>query len=205
MCFEIRLESLRVQSPGLIRVLGKRFARALVKVSALVATSDVSHERRKASSVELAMSYVPMDLLEPQATNEGLAAAAVAQGGLDGLINNVAITNSSEKDMGDITVGNWDSVTDVKVRGTGLLTAAARPFLVARASVSVVNQASDTGHRGDRCNCHLGRPHAGGCQRIRAAGTPRLIRPGRAQMPEDSTRTRFSTSPISCCPSTAAL
>ncbi len=141
---EIRLEGRRVLVTGSARGLGESFARALVAAGARVAISDVLHERGKALATELGMPYVPMDLMDPQAISEGVAAAAAALGGLDGLINNAAITNSGGKDMNDITVDTWDRVMDVNVRGTWLVTAAARPFLAASGTGRVVNLASDT-------------------------------------------------------------
>ena len=140
---EIRLEGRRVLVTGSARGLGESFARALVASGARVAISDVLHERGQALAAELAMPYVPMDLMDPQAISEGVAAAA-ALGGLDGLINNAAIANSGGKDMGDISVDTWDRVMDVNVRGTWLVTAAARPHLAASGSGRVVNLASDT-------------------------------------------------------------
>ncbi len=144
MSTEIRLEGRRVLVTGSARGLGESFARALVAAGARVAISDVLHERGQALAAELAMPYVPMDLLDPQAITDGVAAAAAALGGLDGLINNAAITNSGGKDMNDISVDTWDRVMDVNVRGTWLVTAAARPFLAASGTGRVVNLASDT-------------------------------------------------------------
>ena len=82
--------------------------------------------------------------MDPQAIATGVAAAAAALGGLDGVINNAAITNSGGKDMNDIAVDTWDRVMDVNVRGTWLVTVAARPHLAASGSGRVVNLASDT-------------------------------------------------------------
>lgn len=144
MSSEIRLEGRRVLVTGSARGLGESFARALVAAGARVVISDVLHERGQTLAAELGMTYVPMDLLDPQAITDGVAAAAAALGGLDGLVNNAAITNSGGKDMADIAVDTWDRVMDVNVRGTWLVTVAARPFLAASGSGRVVNLASDT-------------------------------------------------------------
>ncbi len=141
---EIRLEGRRVLVTGSARGLGESFARALVAAGARVVISDVLHERGQALAAELASPYVPMDLLDPQAISQGVAAAAAALGGLDGLINNAAITNSGGKALDEISVETWDRVMDVNVRGTWLVTAAARPFLAASGSGRIVNLASDT-------------------------------------------------------------
>ncbi len=143
---EIQLQGRRVLVTGSARGLGESFARALVDAGARVVISDVLHERGQALAAELgaAAHYVPMDLTDPTAIRDGVAAAAAALGGLDGLINNAAITNSGGKGLDELTVDTWDRVMDVNVRGTWLVTAAARPHLAASGSGRVVNIASDT-------------------------------------------------------------
>ncbi len=143
---EIRLDGRRVLVTGAARGLGESFARALVAAGARVAISDVLHERGRALAAELgdAAHYVPLDLLDRDSIRAGVASAAQALGGLDGLINNAAITNSGGKTMDELDVDTWDRVMDVNVRGTWLVTVAARPHLAASGSGRVVNIASDT-------------------------------------------------------------
>ena len=143
---EINLNNRRVLVTGGARGLGEAFARALVQAGARVVISDVLHERGQALAAELgdAAHYVPMDMCDPQAVQAGVDAAAAHLGGLDGLINNAAITNSGGKAMQDLTVDTWDQVMAVNVRGTWLATVAAQPHLAASGSGRVVNLASDT-------------------------------------------------------------
>jgi NAD(P)-dependent dehydrogenase (short-subunit alcohol dehydrogenase family) len=146
---EIHLEGRKVLVTGAARGLGESFARALVGAGAHVAVSDVLHERGQALVQDLTRTghlahYVPMDLRNAASVSEGVATAARLLGGLDGLVNNAAITNSGGKDMGDISTGTWDTVMEVNVRGTWLTTVAAAPFLAASGSGRVVNIASDT-------------------------------------------------------------
>jgi NAD(P)-dependent dehydrogenase (short-subunit alcohol dehydrogenase family) len=143
---EIVLTGRRVLVTGAARGLGESFARALVAAGARVVISDVLHERGSALAAELgaAAHYVPMDLMDPAAIRSGVAEAAAALGGLDGLINNAAITNSGGKALDELAIDTWDRVMDVNVRGTWLVTTAARPFLAASGSGRVVNLASDT-------------------------------------------------------------
>lgn len=143
---EIRLEGRRVLVTGAARGLGESFARALVAAGARVVISDVLHERGRALVAELGAqaSYVPLDLLEPAGIREGVRQAADLMGGIDGLINNAAITNSGGKTMDELSVDVFDRVMDVNVRGTWLVTQAARPYLAASGEGRVVNIASDT-------------------------------------------------------------
>lgn len=143
---EINLQGSRVLVTGSARGLGESFARALVAAGAQVVISDVLHERGKALAIELGAQahYVPLDLLDLDSIQKGVQAAVKAMGGMTGLINNAAITNSGGKVMEDLALDTWDRVMDVNVRGTWLVTKAARPFLAASGRGRVVNLASDT-------------------------------------------------------------
>lgn len=143
---EIMLTGRRVLVTGAARGLGEAFARALVAAGAQVVISDVLHERGRALATALGTQahYVPMDLMHADAIQAGVAAAATAMGGIDGLINNAAITNSGGKTMGQLDTATWDAVMDVNVRGTWLTTLAATAHLAASGSGRVVNIASDT-------------------------------------------------------------
>ena len=143
---EIHLAGRRVLVTGGARGLGEAFARALLAAGARVVISDVLHDRGAALAAELGpdLLYLPMDLSDPAAIRAGVDAAAHWLGGLDGLVNNGAITNSGGKDMADLSVATWDQVMAVNVRGTWLATVAAQPHLAASGSGRVVNIASDT-------------------------------------------------------------
>ena len=143
---EINLQGRRVLVTGSARGLGESFARALVAAGARVVLSDVLHERGQALARELgaATHYVPMDLSDAESVRTGVAAAVQALGGLDGLINNAAITHSGGKTMDQLQVDTFDRVMNVNVRGTWLVTTAAQAHLAASGSGRVVNIASDT-------------------------------------------------------------
>ncbi|MCP5281548.1 MAG: SDR family oxidoreductase [Rhodoferax sp.] len=143
---EIRLQGRRVLVTGSARGLGAAFARALADAGAQVVVSDVLHERGQALAVELGAQahYVPMDLSDAASIRAGVDQAAAAMGGLDGLINNAAITNSGGKTMDQLEADMWDRVMGVNVRGTWQATVAAAPHLAASGSGRVVNLASDT-------------------------------------------------------------
>jgi NAD(P)-dependent dehydrogenase (short-subunit alcohol dehydrogenase family) len=146
MTQQLRLDGHRVLVTGSARGLGESFVRALVDAGARVAISDVLHDRGRALAQDLGRSacYVPMDLLDPAAIETGVAEAARLLGGLDGLINNAAVTNSGGKYFNEIAIDTWDRVMQVNVRGTWLVTRAAHPHLKASGRGRVVNLASDT-------------------------------------------------------------
>ena len=146
MSVEINLQDRRVLVTGAARGLGEAFARALVAAGARVVLSDVLHQQGMQVAAELgaAASYVPMDLSDAASIHAGVQAAAKAMGGLDGLINNAAITNSGGKTMDQLDADVWDRVMAVNVRGTWQTTVAAQPYLAESGSGRVVNLASDT-------------------------------------------------------------
>ncbi len=143
---EIILTGRKVLVTGSARGLGESFVRALVASGARVAVSDVLHERGQQLAAELgsAACYVPMDLSDAAAVKQGVAEAAQKLGGLDGLINNAAITNSGGKTMDQLEADMFDRVMDVNVRGTWLVTTAAHKYLAESGTGRVVNIASDT-------------------------------------------------------------
>lgn len=143
---EIDLQGRRVLVTGAARGLGEAFARALVAAGAQVVISDLLHDRGQALAKELgaAASYVALDLSDSASVSRGVAAAVKSLGGLDGLINNAAITDSGGKSMAELDTETWDRVMSVNVRGTWLVTAAAQQHLAASGSGRVVNVASDT-------------------------------------------------------------
>lgn len=145
------LEGHRILITGGARGLGEAFVRACVAAGARVALTDVLHERGEALAAALNQDlaqpvahYLPMDVSDPLAIEQATATAVERLGGLDGLVNNAAITNSGGKDMADITVDTWDRVMAVNVRGPWLVTVAAQRWLQASGRGRVVNIASDT-------------------------------------------------------------
>lgn len=145
------LEGHRILITGGARGLGEAFVLACVGAGARVVLCDVLHERGEALAATLNQGrdqpvahYLPMDVSDPAAIEQAMAAAVERLGGLDGLVNNAAITNSGGKDMADITVDTWDRVMAVNVRGPWLVTVAAQRWLQESGRGRVVNIASDT-------------------------------------------------------------
>jgi NAD(P)-dependent dehydrogenase (short-subunit alcohol dehydrogenase family) len=141
---DINLTGRRILITGGARGLGEAFARACIEAGAKVAISDILDERGQALAAELKAHYIHMDAASKASIDEGMQKAVALLGGLDGLINNAAVTNSGGKMMTDITEQTWDAVMNVNVKGVWLTTLAAMPHLVACGSGRVVNLASDT-------------------------------------------------------------
>lgn len=144
------LQGRRVLITGAARGLGEAFARACVSAGAKVVLADVMQERGQALAQELgsAAHFVMMDVASSASVKAGIQEAVQWLGGLDGLINNAAITNSGGKLMHELSEDMFERVMQVNVKGVWLVTTAAHPHLKAAAttlgSASVLNIASDT-------------------------------------------------------------
>ena len=87
---------------------------------------------------------VTLDVADPACVQACATEAVRRLGGLDGLVNNAAITDSGGKSADELEIETWDRVMDVNVRGTWLMTRACRPALRDSGRGAIVNLASDT-------------------------------------------------------------
>jgi NAD(P)-dependent dehydrogenase (short-subunit alcohol dehydrogenase family) len=143
---EINLTGRRILITGGARGLGAAFAEAAVQAGARVVITDVLHELGQATASKLGTMahYLPMDVADSASVAAGVAQAVQWLGGLDGLINNAAITNSGGKPMAEISEETFDRVLAVNVKGPWLVTCAAHAALKASGTGRVLNIASDT-------------------------------------------------------------
>ncbi len=143
---EITLSGRKVLVTGAARGLGESFAQALIASGASVVLTDILVEEGQALAKSLGerAHFVEMNNADPLSIAQGVQEAASLMGGIDGLVNNAAITNSGGVAHQDLSIETWDRVMQVNVRGTWLTTVAARPHLMASRSGRVVNIASDT-------------------------------------------------------------
>lgn len=138
------LRDRRILITGGARGLGRKFAETVLAAGARVAIADILEDEGRATAQEIGARFVPLDLARPASIEACVAGAADALGGLDGLVNNGAITSSGGKTLDELDVEVWDRVMAVNVRGTWLATRAAAPHLRAAGAGRVVNIASDT-------------------------------------------------------------
>ncbi len=138
------LRDRRILITGGARGLGRKFAEAAIGAGARVAIADILEDEGLATAEEIGATFVPLDLALPASIDACVGKAAKALGGLDGLVNNGAITSSGGKTLDELEVEVWDRVMAVNVRGTWLATRAARPHLRAASAGRVINVASDT-------------------------------------------------------------
>jgi NAD(P)-dependent dehydrogenase (short-subunit alcohol dehydrogenase family) len=138
------LRDRRILITGAARGLGRAFAEHAIAAGARVAVADILEDAGRAAAGEIGAVFVPLDLASPASIEGCVARAAEALGGLDGLVNNGAITSSGGKTLEALDVDVWDRVMTVNVRGTWLATRAALPHLRTSGKGRVINVASDT-------------------------------------------------------------
>jgi len=139
----------RILITGAARGLGLAFATAVAEAGASVAMADILQDTLQGAVAGLQkrglnVAGFTVDLADPQSIDTCAKASVQWLGGLDGLVNNAAITNSGGKTTEQLAIDMWDKVMDVNVRGTWLMTNACLPALRESGRGSVVNLSSDT-------------------------------------------------------------
>jgi len=111
--------------------------------------SIVAAARRITSLEALALAAggkivpVAMDVTDPESVTAGVAAAASALGGLDGLVNNAGIAWGGRAI--DMPVAEWDRVVDTNLTGVFRVAQAAARVMAEGAGGAIVNTASILG------------------------------------------------------------
>ena len=139
----------RILVTGGARGLGLAFARSLGEAGAAVAVADIRADLVESAAASLredglTAHAIAVDLSDPVAIDRCATRAIECLGGLDGLVNNAAVTDSGGKGADDIAVETWDRVMNVNVRGTWLMSRACHAALSASGRGAIVNLASDT-------------------------------------------------------------
>jgi NAD(P)-dependent dehydrogenase (short-subunit alcohol dehydrogenase family) len=134
----------RVLVTGGARGLGLAFAQCIAAAGASVVLADIlgdlaETEARALRDAGHAAYALPVDLSNPDAIAACANEAIRLLGGLDGLVNNAAITNSGGRDAHQLDVDMWDRVMDVNVRGSWLMGRACRAALAESGRGAVVN------------------------------------------------------------------
>jgi NAD(P)-dependent dehydrogenase (short-subunit alcohol dehydrogenase family) len=147
---DINLADRKILITGGARGLGEAFARACLQAGAKVVIADVMDTLGEALASELnqqypeRIRYFSMDVSQRESIDAAMQLATDWLGGLDGLVNNAAVTNSGGKNMDEITEETWDHVMQVNVKGVWLVSLAAVKYLEKSGAGRIVNLASDT-------------------------------------------------------------
>jgi len=143
------LDGRRILITGAARGLGRAFSESALRAGAQVVLADVLADELHATVAHLRSEGLPahaqvFDMNDPASISACVQHAVATLGGLDGLVNNAAMTHSGGKTAQELDIDVWDQVMRINVRGTWLMTRACQPALAASGRGAVVNLASDT-------------------------------------------------------------
>lgn len=139
----------RILITGGARGLGFAFAERFAHEGATVAIADLRYTlaeeaAKKLRSLGFQVNALNLDLANPESIQSCADQAIQTLGGLDGLVNNGAITDSGGIMSEQLSTETWDQVMNVNVRGTWLMSNACREALRASGQGAIINLASDT-------------------------------------------------------------
>ena len=116
--------------------IGLATAKKLAAEGACIVLNDVDEQRLAEAKTDFLQSFgkdivvtTPLDVTQPDSVAKAFEAACLAFGGVDIVVNNAGISIS--KGILDHTVGDWDKLQDILVKGQ---------FLVSQAGVAVMRK-----------------------------------------------------------------
>jgi NAD(P)-dependent dehydrogenase (short-subunit alcohol dehydrogenase family) len=115
--------------------IGAELSRALTAAGALVVCADLDLDAATAVAGPIGARAVRLDVTDAAAVQ-----ALVDEVEPDLMFNNAGITFGGETE--DLTLGQWDAIIDVNIRGVVHGVAAAYPLMVRRGHGQIVNTAS---------------------------------------------------------------
>jgi len=138
-----RLAGRRILITGAASGIGAATARLFAGEGAALALLDVQAGLLAEIATDIGASAIPVDLCDAAATTAAVNAAAMALGGLDGVINCAGATASHP--LGEWTLEAWAKVIDTNLTAPFLVCQAALPHLRRAGTATIVTIASGTG------------------------------------------------------------
>ena len=116
--------------------IGKAIAKKFAEEGACVIINDINRDRLEAAIKEFehlfgrdTASSVLLDVTDDESVQKAFDASAIAFGGVDIIVNNAGISIS--KPITEHSIGDWDKLYDILVKGT---------FLISKAAVEIMRK-----------------------------------------------------------------
>ncbi len=135
--------------------LGEAYATALAEEAAKVVVADIDFDNAKkvAQGINrrgnIAME-LKMDVADEKSVEEGVREIASHFGGIDVLVNNAAISDTTlpKRSFEEIKVEEWDQVMAVNVRGCWLTVKSVLPYMKSQRKGKIINITSGLSLKG---------------------------------------------------------
>jgi len=142
-----------ISGAGRPRGIGKATARLFLEYGARVALLDVDAGEARSAAADLGETFgagralgLGCNVADAASCAAAIEAVLAWAGTLDILVNNAGVTQ--KRQLAEVTMQDYDTVTDVVLRGTLLLSQAALPAMRARRGGSIVNISSLSAQQG---------------------------------------------------------
>ena len=126
------------------RGIGRGYVERFLTEGADVVIGDLDKASATATVAELSeqgnVSFVKLDVADPEAVKQGVAEAAERLGGIDVLVNNAALL--ADWDRENHSLDNLKRVFDVNLHSLWLMTREVAPWLIESGRGRIVNQSS---------------------------------------------------------------
>lgn len=137
------LEGRRIVVTGAASGIGARTSQILAEAGASLILVDRDRDRLIAAARELGAHDCPLDVTDEAAVLAGMATAAGAMGGIDGLVNAAGIMATGHVE--ETTAEIFRRVVEINLTGIYIVTRACLPYLRQSEAASVVHVASAQG------------------------------------------------------------
>jgi NAD(P)-dependent dehydrogenase (short-subunit alcohol dehydrogenase family) len=141
----VKLSGKRILVTGASSGLGAHMATMLAARGARVvaAARRIAALEALAAAAERRITPIAIDVCDPASVERGVAEAAAAMGGLDGLVNNAGVAWSGRAI--EMSETDWNSVIDTNLSGVFRVAQAAARVMAGQGGGAIVNTASILG------------------------------------------------------------